>query len=360
MGPAEIVAAALALCVVIMLHEGGHYLTAVWSGMKVDRFSVFGIGPAIVKLGTWRGTEFVIGAIPFGAYVLIRGMEAGDEPTGEGAPPDPNSFNFRDKPLSRRALTIAGGPIANYIVAIVTFFAVFSIFGVKQPPRAIALSSFGEDSPARAAGAELGDELLRIADLEIDPALRGNDVAPAATAHRGETIPMLVRRNGEELELQLAVPTDDDAPPLSVEMTGVGEERADVAFGAAISTAVRQPFELSVLQLQGLKKLITGEVSRRNVGGPVRIVETVAGAAATGLPDFLEMVAVISTLLGLFNLLPLPALDGGRLTFLAYEAIAKRPAPPHIEEAVHGYGMLVLLGLILLVTIGDVQRLITG
>lgn len=357
MGAAEIVASALGLCVVIMLHEAGHYLTAVWSGMKVDRFSVFGIGPAIVKLGTWRGTEFVIGAIPFGAYVLIRGMEAEEEPPALGASPDPDSFNFRDKPLSRRALTIAGGPIANYIVAIVTFLAVFSIFGVKQPPRAIALSAFGDDSPAQAAGAEIGDELLRIADLEIDPALRGNDVAPAATAHRGETIPMLVRRNGEQVELQLAVPSDEDLPPLSVEMTGVDAERADVPFGAAVSAAFRQPFELSVLQLQGLKKLVTGEVSRKNVSGPVGIVKAVAGAAAVGLPDFLEMIAVISTLLGLFNLLPLPALDGGRLTFLAYEAIAKRPAPPRIEESVHGYGMLLLIGLLLLVTVGDIQRL---
>lgn len=358
MGPAEITAAALALCVVIMLHEAGHYLTAIWSGMKVDRFSVFGIGPAIVKLGTWRGTEFVIGAVPFGAYVLIRGMEAEEDPPPPGTKPDPDSFNFRDKPLSRRALTIAGGPIANYIVAIVTFFAVFSIFGVKQPPRAIAIAAFGDDSPAQAAGAELGDEVVRIADLEIDPALRGNDVAPAATAHRGETIAMVVRRNGEMLELQLAVPTDEDAPPLSVQMEGVGSERADVPFGTAVAAAFEQPYEMSILQLQGLKKLVTGEVSRKNVSGPVGIVKAVAGAAALGLPDFLEMVAVISTLLGLFNLLPLPALDGGRLTFLAYEAIAKRRANPRVEEAVHGYGMLLLLGLILLVTVGDIQRLL--
>lgn len=349
--------AALALCVVIMLHEGGHYVTAVWSGMKVDRFSVFGIGPAILKLGTWRGTEFVISAVPFGAYVLIRGMEAEEEPPPPGTSPDPGSFNFRDKPIAKRALTIAGGPIANYIVAFVTFFAVFSIYGVKQPPQAIAISTFGDDSPAQAAGAEVGDQLVRIADIDIDPALRGNDVSPAATAHRGETIAMLVRRDGQELELQLAVPTGD-APPLSVQMEGIGSDRADVPLGTAITAAFEQPIEMSILQLQGLKKLVTGEVSRKNVSGPVGIVKAVAGAAALGVPDFLEMVAVISTLLGLFNLLPLPALDGGRLTFLAYEAVAKRRASPRIEEAVHGYGMLLLLGLILLVTIGDIQRLL--
>ncbi len=357
MSPMDYATAALALCVVIMLHEGGHYVTAVWSGMKVDRFSVFGIGPAILKLGTWRGTEFVIGAIPFGAYVLIRGMEAEEEPPPEGTAPDPDSFNFRDKPVARRALTIAGGPIANYIVAFVTFFAVFSIYGVKQPPQAIAITTFGEDSPAQAAGAELGDEIVRIADLEIDPALGGNDVSPAATAHRGETVAMLVRRDGQEIELQLAVPAGD-APPLSVHMEGIGSERAEVPLGTAISAAFAQPIEMSVLQLQGLKRIFQGEVSTDKVGGPVEIVRTVAGAAAIGVPDFLEMVAIISTLLGLFNLLPLPALDGGRLVFLGYEAIAKRRASPRVEEAVHGYGMLLLLGLILLITVRDIQRLL--
>jgi len=356
MGVAEIVASALALCVVIMLHEAGHYLVALWSGMKVDRFSVFGIGRPIAVLGKWRGTEFVIGAIPFGAYVLIRGMEADEDPPPLGTEPDPNSFNFRDKPLIKRALTIAGGPIANYVVAIVTFFAVFSIFGVSQPPRAIAIASFDDDSPAQAAGAEVGDELVRIADLEIDPALRGNDVAPAATAHRGETIPMVVRRAGQEVELQLAVPTDEDAPPLSIQMQGVDSPRAEVSVGTALTDAIEQPFEVSMLQLRALKKLFTGEVSTRNVSGPVGIVQAVASAAAKGLPDFLEMIALISTLLGLFNLLPLPALDGGRLTFLAYEAIAHRRANPRIEEAVHGYGMLLLLALIAVVTVGDIRR----
>lgn len=348
--------AALALCVVIMLHEGGHYVTAVWSGMKVDRFSVFGIGPAILKLGTWRGTEFVIGAIPFGAYVLIRGMEAEEEPPPPGTRTDPDSFNFRDKPIAKRALTIAGGPIANYIVAFVTFFGVFAIYGIKQPPQAIEIKTFGDESPAQAAGAEVGDQIVRIAGLDIDPALRGNDVSPAATAHRGETVAMLVRREGQELELMLAVPTGD-VPPLSVQMEGVGSVRADVPLGTAVSTAFERPIEMSILQLQGIKSIFKGEVSTDKVGGPVEIVKTVAGAAAVGLPDFLEMVAVISSLLGLFNLLPLPALDGGRLAFLGYEAIAKRRAAPRIEEAVHGYGMLLLLGLIFVITVRDIQRL---
>src|SRR5262245_925667 len=137
----SIFAAIVALCVVIIIHEGGHYLAAVWTGMKVDRFSVFGIGPTVVRLGTWRGTEFVISAIPFGAFVLIRGMEPADEgdlaserdaidddawakamAAAKGSEAPKASPNFRDKPLWARAAVLAGGPVANYLTAMLIFF----------------------------------------------------------------------------------------------------------------------------------------------------------------------------------------------------------------------------------------------
>src|SRR5690606_28379201 len=126
--------------------------------MKVDRFSVFGIGPAIVKLGTWRGTEFVIGAIPFGAYVLIRGMEPEEDDSGGfRSRPDPSSHNFRDKSLGARALVLAGGPLANYVTAIVLYFGVFTLAGLRGPVESVEIASFHEDSAAQAAGLEVGD-----------------------------------------------------------------------------------------------------------------------------------------------------------------------------------------------------------
>jgi len=114
---------------------------------------------------------------------------------------------------------------------------------------------------------------------------------------------------------------------------------------------------VSKLQLVGLWDLVTAKTTGP-VSGPVAIVGHIKEAADRGLPKFIEITAIISTLLGLFNLLPLPALDGGRLAFLVYEGVARRRASPRIEEMVHGYGMVALLGLILFVTIGDVRRLI--
>ena len=360
MSPVDIVVAIVALCVVIILHEFGHYITAVGSGMKVDRFSVFGIGPAIVKLGTWRGTEFVIGAIPFGAYVLIRGMEPEDEPdteTSSRAPsdiePDPDSPNFRDKPLSRRALTIAGGPLANYVTAIVLFFAVFAIFGQKAP-RAITVDAFLEDSAAQAAGLEVGDELVKVGQTSIDPALRGQDLLAGSDPYRGETMPVVIDRDGQQLSFELQVP--QEGPALGI-TPGVVADRVPVGFGKAVSDGVAAPFVTSAVQLQGLWMLITGQLEG-GVSGPVKIVNEIAKSAERGMADFIEMTALISTLLGMFNLLPLPALDGGRLCFLGYEAIARKRASPRVEEMVHGYGMLALLALILIITVGDVRSLL--
>jgi regulator of sigma E protease len=350
--------AAVALCVVIILHESGHYLTAVWSGMKVDRFSVFGIGPAIVRLGTWRGTEFVIGAIPFGAYVLIRGMEADENEKGRRtSEPDPDSPNFRDKPLARRALVIAGGPIANYITAIALFFFAFTVFGPKGPPEALYIQEFAESSPAEAAGMQLGDEFKFIGETTIDPQLLGADVAPACEPYRGQAMPVVVQRDGELVTLSVDVPEDPEQRALGVK-NGFRSPRVDVGIGTAAYTAVTAPFIQSGRQLVGLYRLTTGQLRRDDLRGPVGIVEEFATAAKEGVPDFIEMTALISTLLGLFNLLPLPALDGGRLAFLGFEAVARRRANPRIEELVHGYGMLALLALLVIVTFGDIQRLL--
>lgn len=345
----EILTAIVALCVVIILHEFGHYIAAVTNGMKVDRFSVFGIGPAIVRLGYWRGTEFVIGAIPFGAYVQIRGMEADDDPASET---DAASVNFRSKPVYQRAAVLAGGPIANYLTAIVIFFVVFAAFGPKHP-QAIQIEDFKENSAALAAGLERGDALVRVGGTTIDPTRGGRDLVESAEAFRGQTMPVTVRRHGETIDAQIDVPEKGLA--LGV-VTTVLAPRERIGIVAAAREAIVTPFATTAAQLKGLWKLVTRQLDGR-ISGPVEIVNQIAKSAHRGIADLLEMTAVISTLLGMFNLLPLPALDGGRLCFLGYEAVMRRRVSPRIEEMVHGYGMLVLVALMLIVTIDDVRSL---
>lgn len=363
----SIVAAIVALCVVIILHEAGHYLAAVWTGMKVDRFSVFGIGPTIVRLGTWRGTEFVISAIPFGAFVLIRGMEmsdpeqafAGDpidedawdkaNPAPAGAAKRAVSHNYRDKPLWARAAVLAGGPVANYVTAMVLFFVVLLMAGVAGPANRIEVTSVKEGDPAATAGLAVGDHIVAIGETTIDPTAGVQAVIDVLVAHPAETVDIALVRDGETL-VKTVQPSAEGKIGAGL---AAGADRVPVGVGQAAVLAVQSPFKLSRDQLAALYKYVTGQIDAQ-MQGPVGIVKGIASSIDRGLISFLTMAAMISTLLGMFNLLPLPALDGGRLTFLAYEALARRRAKPHVEEMVHGYGMLALLLLIGVVTVNEI------
>lgn len=366
----SVLAAIVALCVVIIIHELGHYLAAVWTGMKVDRFSVFGIGPTILKLGTWRGTEFVISAIPFGAFVLIRGMEPSDEGTTSdaidddawakalaaakgGAQAKAASPNFRDKPLWARAAVLAGGPVANYVTAMVVFFAVFLAAGVPGPADRIEVTQLTEGQPAALAGLREGDRIVAVGDTVIDPALGTQAVVDATSPHRGQTVDVTVLRDGQTLVLPVSPNASADEPALGA-MLAQGAERRVVGVGEAAALAVQEPLRITRVQLGGLYMWITGQL-QAEMQGPARIVKHIATSIESGLLSFLKTAALISTLLGMFNLLPLPALDGGRLTFLGYEALSRRRASARVEELVHGYGMLALLVLIALVTVGDIR-----
>lgn len=356
MGFAEILIAILTISALIIIHEFGHYICAVSTGMKVDRFSVLGIGPVIVRLFTYKGTEFVISAIPFGAYVHIVGMEPEDDELGVQGALAPNkdanarplgeeAHYFRNRPLWARMLTILGGPLANYVTASLILFSVLAVSGTKTV-LAMDVDSVQSES-AKAAGIATGDRLLRVADTDVTGADAHGRITAATGAHKGETVAMTVRRAEKEVVLQ--VPISEQG------LIGIGLAEGEVEFGPAslghsAKMAVYGPLELTKQQLQGLYALITGKIDAK-LSGPVGIVREIARSAQRGWRDLLFFAFKISTLLGLFNLLPLPALDGGRLVFLGYELIARRPANRKVEETVHGVGMLALLALILYVTI---------
>ncbi len=354
----------LGVSLLIVIHEFGHFLCARATGMRVDRFSVLGIGPVVWRIGEWKGTEFVVSAIPFGAYVHIVGMEAGEEPTqaaaavgrvAEGqsasAPPprvyDPNDpYLFRNRPVWARMLAILGGPLANYVTATVLFFALFATVGHRELVSRKANADISES--ATAAGVQAGDELVRIADREVtgkDPELR---IAAATEAHKGETVPVVMRRGAQDVTLQVPVNAEG--------RMGIGLDRGQVVTTPATwaESAVfgfTQPWIVSKQNLQAMGRLFTGATNMNQMSGPIGIVKSVAKAAEKGVGEYVMLMAIISALLGLFNLLPLPALDGGRMVFMLLEAVLGKPINKSVEETIHGYGMLALLGLILYVTV---------
>lgn len=346
--------AIVALSLLIIVHEFGHYICAVATGMKVDRFSVFGIGPVILRLGTWRGTEFVVSAIPFGAYVHIVGMEAEDVAVsaaeggtpGEAPPVDPKDPSlYRNRPVWARMLAILGGPAANYLAAMAIAFVSYTAIGTEIPlsMRVEAVKA----ETAQNAGLQSGDELRAIAGVDVTGREAQKRITETTAAHKGETVEIVVRRDGQDVSL--AVPVSDKGL-IGIEMAPAEVVKETHPIGLAAKTAVVAPFKFSAYQLEAMGKWITGKVEGK-MSGPVGIVKAIAKSAERGLQAFVNTAFQLSTLLGLFNILPLPALDGGRFVFLLSEAVTRRKVTPRIEETIHGIGMLLLLGLILYVTI---------
>lgn len=347
------VLAILALSILIIIHEFGHFACAKLGGMHVDRFSVIGIGPVILKLFTWKGTEFVISAIPFGAYVHIVGMEpeeyAADE-EGNLPPPPAGYRNFRDSPLWARLLAIAGGPLANYLAAIILVVAVFASVGLKEAV-GVQVSDFRVGSPAAAAGLEVGDEILAVDGVDV----RGPDarakVIELTVARLGQTVDVSIEREGEQIVYPVAF--NPEAPAMQTDLAEIGSY-VPMNPGKAVVLGVQWPFTQTARQLKGLWGLISGKTEAK-VGGPVAIATAIKVSADRGAIDLIMFSALISTVLGMFNLLPLPALDGGRLIFLLYELIARRPPNKLLEERVHMVGMIALLGLIAWATVNDLR-----
>jgi regulator of sigma E protease len=234
------------------------------------------------------------------------------------------------------------------------FFGIFAGAGVQRVDR-ITVGEFAEDSAGQVAGMEIGDEIVRIGDTEVDPAQRQPGIVAATKPHAGKPVDIVVRRDGELVTVTPTLPEDTHA--MGVILTEHASRQA-VSLGEAARRGLREPFRQTKVQLVALGQLFTGQISTSKMEGPVKIVGYIAKSAEAGLVPFVFMAALISTLLGMFNLLPLPALDGGRLSFLVYEAIARRRANPRVEEMVHGYGMLALLALILLITVGDIRSML--
>jgi regulator of sigma E protease len=336
----------IALSVLIIIHEGGHYLAARAFGMRVLRFSI-GFGPTLFR---WQPktspTVFQVAVIPLLAYVQIAGMN----PNEEVDPNDPDLYP--NKSLFARVTTIAAGPMANYLTASAIVFAlgVTNALPPMQPAEPMQVGHVVPDSPADEAGLQEGDVIIMANGESIASVSELIDVtAPRA----GEPTEYVVERAGKALPPITITPLDRDGRG----QIGVGAkmirlyENLGVWDSAKLSFVL--PFQMTMAQLNGLAEMVKRR-STEGIGGPVMMGKMVAEAAQAGLSAFLWILMFISVALGMFNLLPFPALDGGRLIFLGYEAVTRRRANEQFEMAVHAFGIVFLLSVMILVTYRDI------
>jgi regulator of sigma E protease len=350
MSVASYVLAILGLAILMVVHEGGHYLAARRFGMRVTKFSI-GFGPTLFKHKPKDSpTTFQIAIIPFLAYVQIAGMN----PYEEHDEKDPASY--ANASLFARVVTISAGSLANYLFASVFMFFGFILGGntvqdemrVRVAPEGAAAHAVAAD-PSVGPGIKDGDNILSVNGERIGD---WDNLKRAIGAHPGEEIDVEVERKGQRIHFRPKPAADGEnkgriliGPQLKVVKVSVGE--------AAI-LSVKEPPKVVYALVRGLVRMITRQ-DKPELAGPVGITREVAAAVRSGAGDAFRLLGIISAYLGGFNLLPIPALDGGRLIFLGFEAASRRRADAKIEAKVHAVGLLMFLALIAVVTFTEIM-----
>lgn len=335
----SILVAIVGLGLLIVLHEGGHFLVARLCGMRVERFSI-GFGPTL--LGFERGgTVFQIAPIPLGGFVQITGMN----PNEEFDRTDPNVYPNR--PRWMRLATIVAGPAANYATAVVLMLVVLLSFGMPSKTQKILEPVAGR--PAAAAGMKTGDVLVEANGQAVNA---DHPIMDVIQASQGAPVAIKVLRDGQPVIFHVTPELHGTVYQVGIQI-GAIDQRTRVGVGAAAKEAIVYPYYTSVGILGGLYDMARGRV-HADLSGPIGITKQIAKAAQRGAVDYLGMLILLSVYLGLFNLLPVPALDGGRAMFLAIESITRKRVNPRIEAAVHTAGFVLLLGVLVIVTFKDI------
>jgi regulator of sigma E protease len=377
------------LTIVVTIHELGHFLTAKWCGVAIDRFSI-GFGRAIASWHDKSGVEWRIGWMPLGGYVRFSGDEnaaslpdSGDlkalrraiaETEGEAAV----GRYFHFKPLWQRALVVFAGPAANFVLAVVLFAAILMAFGERVIPARVDAVQAG--SPAAAGGFRSGDVVVEAAGRKIDGFL---DLQRVIMLRAGTPVDFRVERGGGEVALT-ATPerrsiTDEAGDTHRVGVLGIqiSQRPGDLRlrrYGPveALGGGVEKTWQVLDTTLGYLGRIVTGQENGDQLGGPLRIAKVSGDVAkiSTAAPDLslgertlsllvalLSLTAVLSIGIGFMNLLPVPVLDGGHLLFYAYEAVARRPVSAQVQAVGYRVGLALLLGLMLFATWNDLTQL---
>ncbi|MBC8531107.1 RIP metalloprotease RseP [Gehongia tenuis] len=343
MGFWSILIAILILGIIVFFHELGHFSVARLFKFKVIEFAV-GMGPKLVsKTSRKNGIMYSLRALPFGGYCKFYGEDEDLD--------DPDAMN--KKPVWQRFLVVAAGPLMNIVIAILVGIILFSVIGIYVVTPEIAEVAAG--TPAAAAGIQAGDVIVAVNGEEADSA----EAISEKIAAGGESFELTVERDGQRQNIQVSTYFDEELQKSRVGIT-FGQEKERYGIFSSIGESVKLNFDILGQMLGYLGNLFFKGEGVNDIMGPVGTIGVMSEMASQGFVYLLQMVMLISLNLGLINLLPLPALDGGRLVFLIIEGIRRKPIDPNKEGLVHMIGLVVLFGIMLLFTYKDIVRLIGG
>ena len=378
----------LVLTLVVTVHELGHYWVARAFGVKIDRFSI-GFGRALFQRTDRRGVEWRIGWLPLGGYVKFSGdLDASSVPdqagldelkariaSEQGAHALSDYYHF--KPVWQRMLIVAGGPFANFVLAIVIFTAIFTLLGDQIAPPRVAEVPAG--TPGAAAGFRANDLIV---EVNGRPARSAQDVIRVVSLSSNTPVIFTVERDGRPLTLT-AIPertATEDAISGRVSVGRIGvplvTRRDEVRFirynpVEAIGAAGRQTATVLETTLSYIGRIFSGRESGALLNGPLGIAKAAGGITSQATEGeapaslkainlalmLFQFAAILSIGIGFINLMPIPVLDGGHLVFYAYEAVARKPVAAVVQEAGYRVGLALLACLMLFATWNDLQKL---
>ena len=343
----------IVLGVLVFFHELGHYLAARWQGVHVEAFSI-GFGRALATWKDRRGTVWKLSWIPLGGYVKLHGQERPEDVGADVRALWQPGRTFHEKQVGARAIIVAAGPIANFILAAVLFILLFATAG--QP---VILPEIGDVLPGSAAahaGLQTGD---RIDAIDGQPMTRFEDIQRLVSAHPEQRLTLQIHRAGAAQTVEMATDARDVGGRRigSLGVTAHATELHRLSPGAAIVAGTEHTWYVLQQTVAGLWQMITGTRGTDDLGGPLRIAQLSGEVAQLGIPSLIDFIAVLSVNLGLINLFPIPVLDGGHLVFFLLEAVRGRPLPPRAVEYGFRAGFALLVGLFVFATWNDLAHL---
>ena len=355
------------ILIVVFIHEYGHYYFAKKFGVGVTDFSI-GFGKEIFGWNDKSGTRWKICWIPLGGYVKFFGdrnvySQADHKEILEKYSEEDQKKLFTLKPLYQRSLIVFGGPLANFLLALVIFFSIYTFVGKDFTPAVI--NEVQKDSPAMAGGLKQNDVILEIDGNKVESIM---DVSKFITMSTDEIIDFKVKRSYDELILKVKpniVPGEDNLGNklnkriVGIELGAYNNEINHVKLGPAkaIYHAAHEVYFVGISSLKYIGAMIFGKADTSQLGGPIRIAKISGQVAEFGVLAFISMMAYISISLGLVNLFPIPMLDGGHLMFYAFEKVLGRPLSQKTQEGFFRIGIFLLISLMFFTTFNDLKDL---
>jgi regulator of sigma E protease len=341
----------LVVGVLIVIHESGHFLVAKRFGVKIAKFSI-GFGPKIFSK-TVGETEYRLAWIPLGGYVKMLG-----ETDPESVSPEDQARSFGALPVWKRISIAAAGPVANFILA---FFLFTVVFWAGIPALLPIVGKVMAGSPAAKVGLLPGDRIMAV---DGHPLSTWDDLRGLVENRIGKPITLLVGRNGKDLSLSLSPESMmgqniyGQSVPQGKIGVAPGGETTTLRYGLfdGLGRGFMKTVHVTKITVISLGKIVTGEISSKNLGGPILIAQMSAKAAQSGLVNLLVFMGFISVTLGVMNLVPVPVLDGGHILFLTAEGLLRRPLSVRVREISMQVGFVLLLSIMVFAFYNDLMR----